>query len=360
MAWVEGELISPGVRTMLQVNMGVRRGERILVLTDVPTNEQWENMVADDVEAILRRAYLARLIADLAREFFPECAVRFSTYPSTGRSGVEPPEEAARRMQEADVVLAITSFSLTHTEARAEACRRGARIASMPRFLPEMLYPDGPMATDYAALASATRAFADLITWARYVRVTTPAGTAVTFSVEGREGRVDVGLYTNPGSWGNLPAGEAYCAPVEGTAEGRLVVEPGWHAKLTEPMAVHLRAGEVVAVEGGGEVGRTLSEVLDLTHRMETTRPRRMFGEFGIGTNPKAKRTDITLEAEKIKGTIHLAVGDNSHVGGVIVADFHQDFVLPRPHVWFDDAPVILGGKWVAPGVKETLSEGGD
>jgi len=359
-AWVEKELIADGVRTMLQVNMGVQKGERILVLTDVPTSEQWERMAPEDVEGMLRRAYLARLIADLAREFFPECRVRFSTYPSTGRSGVEPPEDAALLLQEADVVLAITSFSLSHTEARAAACRKGARVASMPRFLPEMLAPDGPMSTDYVALASATKAFADLITAARRVRITTSAGTDVTFSVEGREGRVDAGLYTKPGSWGNLPAGEAYCALVEGTAEGRLVVEPSWHAKLTEPLRIQLEAGEVIAVEGGGSVGESLAEILDLGHRREATRPRRMLGEFGIGTNPKARRTDITLEAEKIRGTIHLAVGDNSHMGGVIVADYHQDFVFPRPNVWFDDNPVILGGEWVAPAVRGTLVGGGD
>ncbi|MDR5694150.1 MAG: hypothetical protein QN121_02645 [Armatimonadota bacterium] len=349
MDWVNQGLIAAGVQAMLRVNMGVREGERILVITDVPTKEQWELMPADDVEGMLRRAYLARLIADLARTYFPECKVKFTTYPSTGRSGVEPPEDVARLLQDSDVVLAITSFSLTHTEARAEACRKGARVASMPRFVPEMLYPDGPMSTDYFALASATRAFADLITSAREVRITTPAGTEVTFSVAGREGRVDAGIYTEPGSWGNLPAGEAYCAPVEGTARGRLVVEPGWHAKLTEPLTIFLEAGEVVALEGGGSVGKALVEVLDLAQRLEATRPRRMFAEFGIGTNPNARRTDITLEAEKIKGTIHLAVGDNSHMGGMVVADYHQDFVFPRPDVWFDDQPVILEGKWVAP-----------
>ena len=78
-----------------------------------------------------------------------------------------------------------------------------------------------------------------------------------------------------------------------------------------------------------------------------------MFGELGIGTNPEARRTDITVEAEKIKGTVHLAIGDNSHMGGVVVADYHQDFVLPRPDVWFDDVLVIAAGRWVHPAVAE-------
>lgn len=353
MAWIERDAIAPGVTAMLRVNMGVREGERVLVVTDIATPEQWGRLAADDVEVMLRRAYLARLVADLTRECFPECTVRFVTYPSTGRSAVEPPEETARAMRETDVALVITSFSLSHTDAREGACRHGARVASMPRFLPEMLYPGGPMAADYAAIASATQAMADLITGARRVRIANPAGSEIEFSVEGRDGRTDTGIYTSPGDWGNLPAGEAYCAPLEGTAWGRLVVEPGWQPGLAEPMTIRVEAGEAVAVEGGGTAGGEIARILDLPGRGAVARPRRMLAELGIGTNPNARRTDVTVEAEKIKGTVHLAVGDSAHIGGTVVADYHQDFVLPQPDVWFDGRPVIAGGRWVAPASAE-------
>jgi leucyl aminopeptidase (aminopeptidase T) len=348
-AWIDREAITPGVLSMLKVNMGIRDGESLLILTDLPTSEQWIHLLSYDVEVMLRRAYLARLVADLARVHLPACTVRFLTYPSTGRSAVEPPDEVVQAMQTADVVLIITSFSLSHTDAREDACRRGVRVASMPRFIPEMLYRDGPMAVDYRQVAVSTHALAGLITAARRVRIATAAGTDVEFSVEGREGRGDTGMYTAPGSWGNLPAGEAYCALLEGTAQGRLIVEPGWHRGLTEPMTIRLERGEVVALEGGGSVGAEIAEILDMAGRGEATRPRRLLGELGIGTNPQARRTDITVEAEKIKGTVHLAVGDNSHMGGVVMADYHQDFVFPRPDVWFDNEPVIAGGRWVAP-----------
>lgn len=354
MAWIDRDAIVYGTGSMLRVNMGVRPGERVLVLTDLPTPEQWGRLAAPDIEVMLRRAYLARLVADVAREHVRDVRVEFQTYPSTGRNAVEPPEAVARAMQEADVALLITSFSLTHTVAREEACRRGTRVASMPRFLPEMLYPDGPMAVDYQAVAEATDALARLITGASHVRVTTPAGTDLEFSVEGRDGRSDAGLYTTPGAWGNLPAGEAYCAPLEGTARGRVVVEPGWHAKLTEPMTLVFDGGEVVALEGGGAVGAEIAGILELSARPEALRPRRMFGELGIGTNPNARRTDVTVEAEKIRGTVHLAIGDNSHMGGVVVADYHQDFVLPRPDLWFDGQAIIAAGRWVAPAIAAT------
>ena len=53
--------------------------------------------------------------------------------------------------------------------------------------------------------------------------------------------------------------------------------------------------------------------------------------ELGIGTNDRARRPDIVLEAEKIIGTVHLALGDNRSMGGESAAPFHVDFVLWGP-----------------------------
>ena len=40
---------------------------------------------------------------------------------------------------------------------------------------------------------------------------------------------------------------------------------------------------------------------------------------------------DNILEAEKILGTVHVALGDNSSFGGSVSVPFHQDFVLFEP-----------------------------
>jgi len=74
---------------------------------------------------------------------------------------------------------------------------------------------------------------------------------------------------------------------------------------------------------------------------------RRNMAEFGIGTNPNAKKPDNTLESEKIKGTAHMAVGDNAHMGGKVHTDFHQDFIQPKPDVWVDGRPLMKEGKLV-------------
>ena len=37
------------------------------------------------------------------------------------------------------------------------------------------------------------------------------------------------------------------------------------------------------------------------------------------------------LEAEKILGTIHIALGDNTGFGGTVSAPFHEDYVFYQP-----------------------------
>jgi len=54
---------------------------------------------------------------------------------------------------------------------------------------------------------------------------------------------------------------------------------------------------------------------------------------LGIGTNPRARKPDNILESEKILGTVHVALGDNSSFGGKVKTPFHQDFVFYKPTV---------------------------
>ncbi len=219
------------------------------------------------------------------------------------------------------------------------------RVASMPLFLADMFHPGGPMAADYTKVNEETEKLAKLITDAEEAVIKTPAGTDITFSLKGRSGGVDAGIFTERGAWGNLPSGEAYTAPLEGTADGKVVVEKGWYAGLTENMTLVFRNGEVVEVVGGGKVGDEYRDLLKPGVEEGPYKSRRNFAELGIGTNPNAKRPDNVLEAEKIRETVHIAVGDSSHMGGKVQSDLHQDFVLPNPHLYFDGKPIIKGGK---------------
>jgi aminopeptidase len=346
MSWPQKEAIAQGVVDMLRVNMGLKPGETLLVVTDTPRPVDWQNESLERLEAMSERAMLARLVAQVAGERFPECSVSFLPFPTTGRHGADLDAAVAGRMKEANVVIGLTTYSLSHTNARQGATQAGARLASMPEFEARMFEAGGPMAADYRQIAADTQAFADLLTAAGEVVVRAPHGTDLRFSLKGRPGQADAGLYTRPGQWGNLPAGEAFAIPLEGSGEGQLVAPAGWYPTLAEDMIFRIEKGVVVELLGGGAVGDKFRELLNLGDDDPMYVARRNLAELGIGANPNARKPDNVLEAEKIKGTLHIAIGDNIHMGGRVEADLHDDFVQPQADLLLDGKPVIVGGEW--------------
>jgi len=267
-------------------------------------------------------------------------------------NGEEPPPSVAAAMTASGVVLCPTSKSLTHTQARAAAARAGARIATMPGITEDMLYA-GAMTADYTAVSQLTLRVKEILDKARCARIEY-RGRVLTLGLEGRTAVASTGRFLKPGESGNLPSGEAYIAPVEGTAEGILYVDGSVAGlgRVKAPMEVVVSEGRAqefrdlewdgtCPAEGGesgfaGELGRLLN-----------TPEARNVAELGIGTNDRARLTGVILEDEKIHGTVHVAFGDNSTFGGKVKAGMHVDFIMLKPDLYLDDDPVIKAGRFV-------------
>ena len=71
----------------------------------------------------------------------------------------------------------------------------------------------------------------------------------------------------------------------------------------------------------------------------------RNLAEFGIGTNPNARLIGNVLEDEKVLGTCHIALGDNSTFGGKVRAGIHVDGIFLRPTVELDGKIIMKKGK---------------
>jgi leucyl aminopeptidase (aminopeptidase T) len=97
--------------------------------------------------------------------------------------------------------------------------------------------------------------------------------------------------------------------------------------KLRSNITLDVEKGRVRAVKGSERYTGYLKEVLSKNPENAN------IAELGIGTNDRASRPDNILESEKIFGTIHIALGDNSSFGGKVRTPFHQDFVFFRPTV---------------------------
>ncbi|WP_455368823.1 aminopeptidase [[Eubacterium] cellulosolvens] len=337
--------IEIGVQKILARNMGLRAGERLLVITDSPSSHDLRTLNIKSLDDMLKRNLLARSIANITERRFPGCNTSFSIYPSTSRHSAEPEKTLGSILKKYDVVLAITTYSLSHTDARQSATNMGVRIASMPSVLEDMFYDGGSMTADYTRIASETMKITKILNNTSMIRISTKTGTDFFFSIKGRKGLSDTGILNSRGDWGNLPAGESYIAPEESTANGIIIIEAGWFPNLKRNMKLVFESGNLIKIVGGGDVRKTLMKLIQPNNKASLYLARRCLAEFGIGTNPKATRRDNILEAEKMKGTIHIAIGDNSHMGGLNKADLHQDFVIRSPTVKMDNTIVLKNGK---------------
>lgn len=332
--------IEPAIKKTYEVNMQVKHGENILVVSDYVTEKQWVSLDHGLLYEMNKRTLLGRRIAEIGKEYSAELLL----YPSTGQPGREVPRNVALAMKNADVILAPTSFSLTHTKATSNAVKNGARVASMPKITAEMFLPGGPMDADYNEISKLTKELCELGSNAKTARVVAK-DTDITLEL-GREFWNDSGIY-KPGMRGNLPAGEAFVAPMEGKSNGYYMVPSGWGPRLNEDIKFEVKEGLIADVIGGGVFGDKIREMLGFTKEIDEDikKKYRNIAELGIGANPNAKRPDIVLEAEKIKGKVHIAHGSNLHFGGNIDCDLHLDCVIPMATLYFDKKLIIEQGK---------------
>jgi aminopeptidase len=254
-------------------------------------------------------------------------------------NGEEPPPEVADLMARFDVVLAATSKSLTHTDARRAASDAGARVATLPNVTEAIMVRC--MNADYGRIAERTNRICALMARTSVIRATAPAGTDITLPVAGRRALASTGLLREKGQWGNLPTGEAYLAPLEGQSQGVVVVD-GSMAGIgltTDPIRIVVRDGYATDITGGAEAAQLIA--LLEPHGRDA----RTVAEFGIGTNDRAILTGVILEDEKVLGTIHIAFGDNKSMGGSVRVASHLDGLVKAPSVWFDDRPIMEAGR---------------
>ncbi|MGI8350838.1 aminopeptidase [Niallia circulans] len=295
--------------------LGIKEGELFLVVTDEAKRE------------------IAESIYEAGKALRAE--TMFIVMQDREKSGQEPPATVAAAMKAADVAVCVTAHSLTHTQARKEAVETGTRLATMPGITKDM-FLEGAISADYEQVRILTEEITDQLTKGKHVKIEKD-GYCLALDITERKGIPSTGMYLYPGESGNLPSGEAYIAPVEGTATGTIVVDGSVAGigKLSNPLKLTIKEGRLVEAEG--EEGEQLLKILGNGEG-------RMLAEFGIGTNDKARITGVVLEDEKVYGTIHVAFGSNATFGGIVSAGVHIDGVVTQPTVYIDDALLMEKG----------------
>ena len=310
--------LEQAVRAVVRDCLGVREGEEVLIVCNPATEELGERM----------RAEAAGIGAEAVTAVISE---------RESHAG-EPPRTVAEAMAAADVVLAPTVQSLSHTAARKRATEGGARIATLPGVTEEMLAR--VMSADMDGLRRKGQAVADALNRAGEAVITSGEGGELHLGIAGREAIPDAGELTEPGAFGNLPCGEGFVAPMEGTSWGTLMVDGSIAGVglVDEPVELVVEAGHLTSARGAQ--GMALMELLT-AHGEDGTN----VAELGIGTNERAKVTGNILEDEKILGTSHVAFGASAAIGGIVQVPVHLDCVVLKPTVELDGEPIVREGE---------------
>jgi 2,5-dihydroxypyridine 5,6-dioxygenase len=307
------------LRTLATTCAGIRAGESCLLVTDSGSDP-------DIVDA------MAGVLDGLG------CSVAFTRASAATLPGEEPPATVGVAMAKADVVFELTSVFIGSSEARRNACAGGTRYLSVPGLSWTTARPGGPFEADFLALGRHAATLSDRFDAAREFQLTSPLGTDLRGSFEGRRGRPLWGVASEPGGFAAPPDIEVGASPEEGTASGRVVVDGSvlflGPDQLGTPIELGFDAGQLVSIEG--------REAWRLEDALARANDQRMtnLAEVSIGLNPFSRPGGSPLELEGIVGGAHVAVGNNVAYGGGVDAPSHIDCVLLEGTLALDGEPL--------------------
>ncbi len=252
-------------------------------------------------------------------------------------NGEEPKSDIADMMRNYDVIVIATTKSMSWTNARAEASKSGARIASMPDITEDIL--ERTMEADYSKVKERCLSLIRFLKEKREMRITSHLGTDLVVVINPDLHGANGGIYDDDSKWGNLPAGEVFFAPLD--SNGVVVVDASFAGigKLEEPIKLAIENNKVILIEGG-------EQAKDLRAMLNSHGPKAfVVAEVGIGANDKAQVIGKILEDEKVLGTVHVALGRNDLFGGSNNVNIHVDGVFTKASIEVDGEDLMKDGE---------------
>jgi len=308
---------------IIRKNLKVKPNERVLLVTD-------------------------KFGQAFARAFFDACQKMgidgvMLMMPLTRTDGAEPSLSVAKAMEGADVIVALTKYTLTHGKATKRALERGSRVLSIPN-LTERIFLSKAMEGS-PDMVFVTERISELLSGGISLSLTTKRGTEISCDLGGwsRLGGADTGEIDAPGILANLPAGESIISPVEGSLRGKIVVDAsisGGIGKLKEDVILEIDKGRLISVKGGVEAS-TLRKILE-----DSDENASHVAEIAFGINPFAEVIGNIIIDEKTVGTAHIGIGNSQMLGGSVYSDVHIDSVFYGPRVKVDDHLIMEDSKF--------------
>jgi 2,5-dihydroxypyridine 5,6-dioxygenase len=234
--------------------------------------------------------------------------------------------------------------SWMYTDTHNAALEAGARVLMVQEpleVLKRMLPND---AVRRRGLAGAQR-----LQEAKEMHIVSKVGSDYVLRKDGRKGAYQCGVADEPKRWDHWPSGLVACAPLEDSAEGTYVIEPGdvllgmWrHAQSR--VVLTLEKGKIVRIEGG-------PDAYLLQAHLERAGDEGAFrlSHAGWGIDERADWGHVGMDSESKYGTVLVAIGRNVFdapapycgLGGKNVSEAHYDICCRNTSLYLDGVLVV-------------------
>ena len=340
--------LARGARAAIDDVLAVRKGERVLIVTNPAVQTRQISMALYD--AALENGAIPVLMFQREKRRFDNAE-----------------EEVIKAIGSVpDVTISISADRLGKDKYGLKKGYKGRKRKYDHIF--DWLYEEGKMRVfwspgitgdtfartvpiDYRRMRQDAARLKKVLAASDNVRVTAPRGTDITIGLRGRKPRADDGDFSKPGLGGNVPSGEVFVSPELSTAngtiafDGSIVLNEG-EIVIRKPILVEVERGHITEIRGGAEAAKLRDSVIQgerKARRMgrsgemksaiaeKYARNAWNIGELGIGLNRKAKIVALMLEDEKVYGTCHFAVGAN--YDGDADAMIHLDGLVDSPTI---------------------------
>ena len=316
-----GKKIYKACETLLNVCAQCKKDEKILIITD-PNS-----------------LHIAHALWDAAEDYPNRSMIMM---PTQTMHGQEPTALVAAAMMEADVIFRPTTFSISSTEAKRNACNNGARDLNCSDYDMRML-DSGGLYADFEGQTAAVDKVAVLME-GNDVLITSDLGTKITANVTGRKSLPQYGRSIVPGQSSSPPDIECAIGANVGTMDGVVFIDGSIpHPRLgliTEPIRIEIKGSKVTDINGGPQA-KILADVLAGFNDPNVYH----VGEIGIGMNPACDLTGRMLEDEGCFGTIHFGFGDDRGFAGTNSCPVHLDLVFRAPSISVDGKKILEKGE---------------
>lgn len=202
--------------------------------------------------------------------------------------------------------------------------------------------------SDYSAIQTTGEKVKTDLSTGKEVHITNANGTDLKVKIEGRPFFVSDGIISaddvkkgGPAVSVYLPAGEVFCSPVPGTAEGKIVESQTYfQGKEVTNLTLTFVAGKMTGMTGSGPGFADLKAAYDAAEGNKD-----LFGFVDFGINPNLKIWPTSKIGNWVQsGMVTVGIGNNTWAGGDNNISYGLTNYLPGSTVTVDGKTVVENG----------------